>query len=182
MKIWDRGDIVVSLFSDPFLDERPYIGTLSKLSEFLWCVAGTTCVCSFSLLNTTQPGKKINLFLLYSAIGIAVLFLDDVLRIHLILKSIGIPRLLVYLSYGTAAIFYGWSFRRIISYTPYFLLFLAIVLFIISGLVDSLPIPGKGSRAMLEDGTRLLGVINLVLYFKQVCWQATLHSLDKWKS
>jgi hypothetical protein len=98
---------------------------------------------------------------------------------HLILAKIGVPKILIYLVYGIAALSYVFVFWRIIRGTPYILLLLAAVLFIISAVVDTTPLPGKGSIAMLEDGTKLLGIINILLYFRYVCWQAVLQSLNQ---
>jgi hypothetical protein len=109
------------------------------------------------------------------------LLIDDAFRIHLIVGNIGISKTIVYLVYGTAALVYGFTFWRLIRVTPYILLILAVVLFIFSAMVDTAPLPGKGSVAMLEDGTKLLGIINITLYLRNVCWQAVLETLSIWK-
>lgn len=181
VKLFDKGGQLVLLFEDPFLVGRAYIGTFSALSDLLWCATVIICLCSFGLLNTIRPGQKVNRFLLYSAIGTGVLLMDDAFRIHLILAKIGVPKILIYLVYGIAALSYVFVFWRTIRGTPYILLLLAAILFIVSAVVDTTPLPGKGSIAMLEDGTKLLGIINIVLYFRHVCWQAVLQSLNQWR-
>lgn len=182
VKIQDRGYIVVGLFDDPFLLNRPYIGTLSAVSELMWCVVVTICVWCWFLLKKIQPNQKINRFILYSAIGIGILLIDDVFRINLILAKQGISKAPVYFMYGIGAIVYGLAFWRIIRATPYILLMIAAILFVISGLVDFSHLSGQGTRAMLEDATRLLGIMNITLYFSQVCWQVMLQSLDRKKN
>ncbi|AOX00438.1 hypothetical protein BJP34_14095 [Moorena producens PAL-8-15-08-1] len=179
VKIQDRGYIVVGLFDDPFLLHRPYIGTLSAVSELMWCVVVTICLWCWFLLNKIQPNQKINRFILYSAIGIGILLTDDVFRINLILAKQGISKAPVYFMYGIGAILYGLAFWKIIRSTPYILLMIAGILFVISGLVDFSHLSGKGTRAMLEDATRLLGIMNITLYFSQVCWQVMLQSWDR---
>ncbi|MGB7444643.1 MAG: hypothetical protein WA919_26550 [Coleofasciculaceae cyanobacterium] len=179
VKTLNRGDVLVSLFDDPFSASRPYIGTLATLTELMWCTSLTICLWSLGILKKIQPNRKVNLFIFYSTIGTGILFIDDVFRINLILEKFGIPKLIVYLVYGTAALAYGLYFRRIIGSTPYILLIISASLFIISGLGDSLLLAGRGAKAMLEDGTRLLGILNLTLYFQQVCWQEVLQSLSR---
>ena len=181
VKLFDKGGQLVLLFEDPFSAKRPYIGTFSAVSDLLWCVALTICLCSFGLLQAIRPGQKVNRFILCSAIATGVLLIDDAFRIHLIVGSIGISKTIVYLFYGTAALVYGFTFWRIIRVTPYMLLILAVLLFIFSAMVDTTPLPGEGSVAMLEDGTKLLGIINITLYLRNVCWQAVLETLTVWK-
>lgn len=178
VKLFDKGGQLVLLFEDPFSAERPYIGTFSAVSDLLWSVAVTICLFSFGLLQAIRPGQKLNFFILCSAIATGVLLMDDAFRIHLIVASIGISKTIVYLVYGTAVLAYALTFWRIIRVTPYVLLLVAVVLFIISAMVDTTPLPGKGSVVMLEDGTKLLGIINIVLYFRHVCWQAVLEAIN----
>jgi hypothetical protein len=181
VKLFDKGGGLVLLFDDPFSAKRPYIGTFSAVSDLLWCVCVTICLCSFGLLKTIRPGQKINSFILYSAIGTGVLLMNDAFRMHLMARELGIPKPIVYLVYGSAAIAYGLAHWRVIRATPYFLLLFASILFIISAFVDTSDLPGKGSLAMLEDGTKLLGIINITLYFRHVCWKAVLHALSEWR-
>jgi hypothetical protein len=171
-KFWGKGQGIEFLFADPFSIQRPYYGLLTSVSEVLWCLSGTVCLFSFSLLNTTSPNRKANLFVLCSAIGIFVLLADDLFRITLILKGLAnVPKGVMYLVYGTGAIAYGLCFWRKLLSTPYVLLIVAGILFGISGLVDILHIKGNGTPAMLEDGTKLLGILNIAFYFWHVCRQ-----------
>lgn len=179
VKLTNRGWYITYLFNDPFLGQDPYLSLFTPVSDLLWCVALTICVFSLGLVKTIQPSHKVNLFLLYSAIGIGVLLLDDAFRTHLFLKEIGIPKTLVYLAYGIAALAYVLSFWRIIRATSYILLVLGIVLLTISIVVDITPLEGQGTLVMLEDGTKLLGVLNITLYFRQVCWQSIMQSLNQ---
>ncbi|MBD2744097.1 hypothetical protein [Coleofasciculus sp. FACHB-1120] len=171
-KFFGKGQGIEFLFADPFSIRRPYYGLLTSVSEVLWCLSGTVCLFSFTLLNTIYPNRKANLFVLCSAIGIFVLLADDLFRITLILRDVArIPKGVMYLVYGTGAIAYGLCFWRKLLSTPYVLLIVASILFGISGLVDTLHIQGHGAPVMLEDGTKLLGILNIAFYFWHVCRQ-----------
>ncbi len=41
----------------------------------------------------------------------------------------------------------------------------------ISSAIDITPISSRGIHAMLEDGTKLVGLINLTIYFWWICQQ-----------
>ena len=71
--------------------------------------------------------------------------------------------------YAGAIALYFW---RTIVTTPYRLLLLASGLLIISAAADFLPISGIGTPIMLEDGTKLLGLVNLTLYIWRSAQQA----------
>ncbi|NET60382.1 MAG: hypothetical protein F6K47_30835 [Symploca sp. SIO2E6] len=129
-------------------------------------------ICSFSvgLIKQIRPQRQVNRFIVCSALILAILLIDDIFRISLIANSFfGIPKLLMAILYGTAIIAYGLFFRRKIASTPYWLLLVAFGLFVISTLVDCLSLPGMGTPAMLEDGTKLLALVNLAYYFWYVC-------------
>jgi hypothetical protein len=73
--------------------------------------------------------------------------------------------------YGTLLVAYGKRFWYIISQTPYFPLLLAFFLFGFSSAADIAPINNRGLHAMLEDGTKLIGLINLTVYFWYLCYK-----------
>ncbi|MEP0864941.1 hypothetical protein NDI37_10715 [Funiculus sociatus GB2-A5] len=175
-KLWGKGRAIEFIFADPFSIKRPYYGFLTSVSEIIWCIGATTCLFSFSLLKSIHPKRKGNLFILCSALGLFALLADDLFRITLILNgTAGVPKIVMYLVYGVGAIAYGFLFRHRLVSTPYILLLVGGLLFAISCIVDVLPIQGQGTPAMLEDGTKLLGIINITFYFWHVCCDEILH-------
>lgn len=171
-KVAGKGENIGYLFQDPFTLKQAYYGLFTSVSEVLWSLSATVCLFSFRLLRSLRPTAKPNVFLLYSGLGILVLMADDMFRISLIMDGLfGIPKGVMYSIYGMGAIIYGLRFWRKILSTPYILLLVAGGLFVLSGITDSIGLHGYGTPAMLEDGTRLWGILNIALYFWQVCKQ-----------
>jgi len=163
-----KGRGIELLFIDPFSPQRPYAGFLTGISEVLWCLTVTICAFTFSLLKRLQ--RQPDWFILCSALGTGVLLVDDLFRLTLVLyHAAAVPQLLMYLLYGVGAIAYGLLFWRRILATPYVLLLISGSLFVFSSLVDLIHLESGGIAAMLEDGTKLLGLLNIALYFWQVC-------------
>lgn len=167
---WERAETVVQLFSEPFQRDHPFFGSLTKLSELLWCFSATVCVFSAMLIQPLPGYRQTQRFLWASAWVILALLVDDIFRFTLIAKLyLGIPKVLSYGVYGLMAIVYALVFRRILLHTPYLFLLIALAMFAISGITEVLPIAGMGTPAMLEDGTKLLGLVNIALYFWMFC-------------
>lgn len=80
-------------------------------------------------------------------------------------------KLSVYSLYGLLLLFYAWLFRYTIRQTPYIPLLVSFCLFGFSSAIDITPITSRGIHAMLEDGTKLVGLINLTIYFWWICQQ-----------
>ncbi|MEO0757335.1 MAG: hypothetical protein AAFY78_10730 [Cyanobacteria bacterium J06648_16] len=166
-----RFQILVALFQDPFTRARPYVGLLTSISEILWCVIATICLVTVVTLWQLRCAHRCgSRFLRAAGIFISVLLLDEVLRVTLLLHAlVGIPKAVLYLIYIGGAVAIAIRFGRyVLSATPYFLLMVTIALFLVSGITDALPLTGRGSLILLEDGTKLLGLTNLLVYFWQV--------------
>jgi len=177
---WQRSQLIVQLFAEPFTSHRPLQSYLTNLSEILWCFSLAICSFSVGLINNIRPKRLTNHFIFCSAVILAILLIDDIFRITLIgYEFFGIPKLFTSLVYGTVIIAYSILFRRKIASTPYLLLLIAFGLFVISSLVSSLSLPGQGTPAMLEDGTKLLALVNLAYYFWYVCQNEVLSAKTK---
>jgi hypothetical protein len=170
-KLNNQGDGVERLFSDPFNSWFPYEGILTGVSEVLWCIPVAICAFTFGVLRQKEPRSRSTIFLFFSALLLGVFFLDDRFRMTLILSGLGISKKLIYLCYATAVFLYGVKFWRYIKTTPYLPLVAAFILFAISRFEDILGSRSLGVHAMLEDGTKLLALLNLALYFWHVCHQ-----------
>ena len=165
-----RAEFLRKLFEENFLSSEPYLGMLTSTSEILWCGAAVTCWFSYSLSRQLHRSRQTQRYLLFSAVLISLFLLDDTFRITLILALlIGVPKLVMYTLYGMAAIAYGMLFWRKLVTTPYLLLLSAIALLVVSALADVIHLPGTGTPILMEDGTKLLGILNIGLYFYQVC-------------
>jgi hypothetical protein len=171
---WYRAWVIKRLFEETYF-EPIYTSLLTDISEMLWCISFAICLFSFALLKMMGARYQNREFFLASALILAWLLADDVLRVTIFLYSYAhIPKVAMYFFYGAAIALYGVSFRKIIALTPYFFLLYGASLFVLSGVVDLVKLPGEVTPVILEDGTKLLGLINITLYFWQVCRQAIL--------
>ncbi|MGD2183437.1 hypothetical protein [Lusitaniella coriacea] len=175
---WRRAENVVRLFSDCFSREQPFSSYLNNFSEILWSLTVGFCLFCLALLRFFHPQRRINSFLLYSTALIALLMLDDLFRFSLILALfLGVPKLLMYVLYGIAFLFLGFYFKRKVVSTPYGILIAGLFLFVFSNTVDLLPLQGQATPVVLEEGSKLLGLLNLTYYYWSVCWSEATRSL-----
>ncbi|MGB3268080.1 MAG: hypothetical protein WBA89_29525 [Microcoleus sp.] len=170
-KINNQGDGVERLFSDPFNIWFPYEGILTGISEVLGCISVAICAFTFGVLRQKEPRSRSVIFLFFSALLLGVLYVDDSFRMTLILTRLGISKKIIYLCYASGIFLYIYNFWRYIKTTPYLPLVAALFLFAISRLEDIVNSRSIGLHAMLEDGTKLLALLNLALYFWHVCHQ-----------
>jgi hypothetical protein len=170
-KFNNKGRGLERLFSDPFNFWLPYDGILTGVSEVTGCLSVAICAFTFGVLRQKEPQSRAAIFLFFSALLLGVLYLDDRFRMTLIMSRLGISKKLIYLCYGSAVFLYLVKFLRYIKTTPYLPLVAAFILFAISRLEDILHNQNQGLHAMLEDGTKLLALVNLALYFWYVCHQ-----------
>jgi hypothetical protein len=170
-KVKSKGYGIEVLFSDPFDVGIFYLGWFTAASEALWCAA--IAICLFTAMLLPKSNLQFIRFLSLSAVIMTLLYLDDRFRLTLILTVIfgtyqGV-KVTVYAIYGLLLVFYAWSCRLTIKKTPYVPLLIAFCLFGFSSAIDIAPISSKGIHAMLEDGTKLIGLINLTIYFWYIC-------------
>ena len=170
-KIRSKGAGIESLFSDPFYYSTFYLGWFTSVSEILWCTA--IAICLFAAFILPKSHRSFQVFLWGSAVIMLLLFFDDRFRLTLLLCAFfgtcKLVKLSVYSIYGFLLISYALMFRRTIRLTPYIPLLVAFFLFGFSSAIDVTPISSRGVHAMLEDGTKLIGLINLTIYFWWVC-------------
>lgn len=166
----ERG--LANLFSDPFSSHYFYVGWLTGISEIIWCIAIAVCLFTCTLLPKFHRSQ---IFFLASGLLMTLLYIDDRFRLTLILSAFFGTyfkvKTVIYLMYGALLVAYGKRFWYIISQTPYFPLLLAFFLFGFSSAADIAPINNRGLHAMLEDGTKLIGLINLTVYFWYLCYR-----------
>lgn len=163
-------ELLITLFSEPY--SIPYEGILTEISEIVWCFPIALCFFTASLLNQRQLRR----YLLCLGTFLALLLVDDAFRVTLILHfALDLPKVLMYALYSAIGVAIATCFWRTILTTPYVLLVLAGGLLMISAAADFLPISGIGTPIMLEDGTKLLGLVNLTLY----CWQSAKSALAR---
>ena len=163
-------DLLITLFSEPY--SIPYEGILTEISEIVWCFPIALCFFTAHLLGHRQLRR----YLICFGIFLALLLADDAFRITLILYSLlDVPKILMYGLYSGVGVAIAICFWRTILTTPYRLLLISGSLLVLSAAADFLPISGIGTPIMLEDGTKLLGLVNLSIYV----WQSAKLALTK---
>lgn len=152
-------ELLITLFSEPYT--IPYEGILTEISEIIWCFPIALCFFTASVLCH----KKLRQYLVCLSILLTLLLIDDAFRITLILYFLlDVPKMVTYGLYVGIGVAIATYFHRTILQTPYRWLLLATGLMVISAIADFVPVPGIGTPIMLEDGTKLLGLVNLTIY------------------
>ncbi|MGD1950356.1 MAG: hypothetical protein ACFB14_12015 [Leptolyngbyaceae cyanobacterium] len=160
-------ELLITLFSEPY--SIPYEGILTEISEIVWCFPIAVCFFTTSLICH----KKLRRYLICLGSLLTLLLIDDAFRVTLILYALlAVPKVMSYGVYVGIGIAIAVYFRRTILQTPYRWLLLATGLMATSALADFIPIPGIGTPIMLEDGTKLLGLVNLTIYIWQLAQSA----------
>ena len=178
-RLRSKGASIESLFSDPFYIGIYYLGWFTSVSEIMWC--SSIAICIFSGILLPSSNRQFKIFLFGSSLVMLLLFFDDRFRSTLILCAFfgtcKVVKLSVYSLYGLVLILYAWFFRHTIRKTPYIPLLISFCLFGFSSAIDITPISSRGVHAMLEDGTKLVGLINLTIYFWWICHQEIKQNL-----
>lgn len=169
---------VTHLTRDPLaIMQQPfYLGIISNLGILLWCSAAAICFFTFAVLRKDVEQRIPKSFLLFSGLVTSVLLFDDFFLLHedFFPNYLFMPEKIVYLGYGIMLSLYLICFRKVILKTEFIPLLLAIGWFGFSVLVDSgkIPLPssirGGEGEFLLEDGSKLLGIVSWFVYYTMV--------------
>ena len=154
-----------------------YLGIISNLGILLWCSAAAICFFTFVVLRKDFEQRIPKSFLLFSGLVTSVLLFDDFFLLHedFFPNYLLVPEKIAYLGYGIMLSLYLIGFRKVILRTEFIPLLLAIGWFGFSVLVDSgkIPLPssirGGEGEFLLEDGSKLLGIVSWFVYYTMVC-------------
>ena len=141
-----------------------YTGLVSNIGILFWCAAAVICLYSYSLsLKTTKDAS----FLLFSGILTLFLMADDFFLLHEVVyrNYLHIPSKIIFLLYLVTAISLFYSFRYVILKTEYMILFIAILMLSLSGIIDAIPQNILPVHHLFEDGTKFSGIVFWFLYF-----------------
>ncbi|MDJ0615539.1 MAG: hypothetical protein QNJ63_02130 [Calothrix sp. MO_192.B10] len=177
--------IPISKFTrDPaaIADINPFFGLVSNIGILLWC--GTVSICFFSSTIIRKYNQHIDLykvrdfsnFLMIAGFITLILLLDDLFLFHELVFPIflKIPGKFLYASYAIIISWYFFRFRNIIIKTEWTFLFLSLLCFgtsiIIDALRDILDISIYQAH-LFEDGFKLLGIFSWLSYFVKVSFK-----------
>lgn len=164
------GRVIITLFEESFAQKRPYQGVLTGASEILWSLTAGVLWFTFSYVKTKHPpfNQYIQKSMLFLCLLVTLFLLDDDFRLTLMLSFyFKVPKILIYGFYSALLITYILRFKRFLLKTPYLLLAISISLLFLSSLADIMHPQGQGLPVMLEDGTKFMGLLNLLIY----CWK-----------
>jgi hypothetical protein len=150
--------------------EPPYIGFLSQLGLLVWSATVSICLLGASLIYYKDKTSESLFFLITAGLLTSLLTLDDAFLFHeKVLPHIGIPELMVYLSYGGFLLFFLIRFHWfILGQTDFLLLGIALFFFGASVSTDTFS-PFGINEYVLEDGSKFAGIVAWFFYFLQTC-------------
>ncbi|MDJ0796702.1 MAG: hypothetical protein QNJ51_07660 [Calothrix sp. MO_167.B12] len=177
--------IPISQFTrDPaaIADINPFFGLVSNIGILLWC--GTVSICFFSSTIIRKYNQQIDLykvrdfsnFLMIAGFITLILLLDDLFLFHELVFPIflNIPGKFLFASYAIIISWYFFRFRNIIIKTEWTFLFLSLLCFGISIIIDVLRDILDISiyqAHLFEDGFKLIGIFSWLSYFVKVSFQ-----------
>jgi hypothetical protein len=160
------------LTRDPsaIMEAPPYIGLLSNIGILLWCSCAAVCIFSYAVLRKDASNREWALFFLLAGLITSVMLLDDFFLFHeaILRAHFHVPEEVPYAVYGVAVLVQIVRFRTTILETDFPLLFLALVFFGIS-IVADLAYPESSANYLLEDGSKILGIVGWFTYFSREC-------------
>lgn len=158
-----------------------YYGLFSNIGVLAWGASVTICFFSFFLLKGLNCRLPFQPFLLASGYLTSVLLLDDFFLLHeeVFPNYLGISGKIFFGTYGIAVVLYLIRFRKIIQRTNYIIFAIAFTFLAASLLVDIMndfgilsgletTVLGNDRLFVVEDGTKLFGIITWLIYFAQV--------------
>jgi hypothetical protein len=174
VSIYNQVPIAV-LTRDPTVvgNVHPFTGVLSNLGVLLWCSSAAICLFSGVVLLHT-PRTKGGWFLICSALLTLGLLFDDFFLFHEYLAQhyLGISEKAVYVFEMGVTAAYLLIFRRVILQSEYAVLYLALVFFAISVVIDVRFTKWLGAWIFLvEDGAKFLGLVSWCNYYARVSYQ-----------
>ena len=167
---------------------HPLAGVLSNLGILLWCCTAAISFFSAIIIRKFQP-HHIFWFFIYSSCLSAYMLLDDLFLFHETLgpEYLGLDEKYIILALGISVFTYLILFRKVILQTNFWLLFLAVVFFIISVLFDKISLLQQipdNFQHLLEDGNKWLGIASWCSYYTHTSYDfiTKIVSLDLHKS
>jgi hypothetical protein len=147
-----------------------YTGVISNLGVLLWCSSATICLLSSAIVRRKTGGAELSMFLLFSGLLTSGLLFDDFFLVHEKLSKTFIPEEIMFIGYAVVVLVYLVRFSKVILQTEFILLLFALGFFGLSIVTDLSPIQvPENPKYLVEDGSKLLGIVSWFTYFTRVC-------------
>jgi hypothetical protein len=158
------------LTRDPisFLGGSIYTGFLSQAGILIWAAVSSICMFSSYSLPRFTRYRQVKNFLLASGLLTFMLGIDDAFLLHEKSSAyFGFSEKIIYIFYIFCICLYIYKFHNVIVTTEYDLLMIAFFCFAISIILDTFE-PSGINPYLFEDGTKLIGIISLLVYYFRV--------------
>lgn len=157
---------VGDLTRDPavVLDGHPFTGAISFIGILCWSATASICLFASGLENRRSAPDRAGF--LFAAAGLTgLLLVDDLFMLHdwIVPVYLGIPELLIYVTYALLALVYVIFYRQVILDHAAWLFAAAAGFFVLSVGTD-LVIPDGPGIYVWEDGLKFLGIISWSLF------------------
>ena len=176
-----KGIPFAALVRDPTVELKgpAYVGLLSNLGGVAWGSAVTLAAFGWMRLRHEPTQGELTRLLMHLALFTALLGLDDIALLH----DEWLPRLhlsekVVIPIYGLLALLWLRRYWRILWARVPVSLGLAIACFTLSVLFDQRPKWGHSAHHLMEDGFKLLGILN----WARMAYELTAESLTPLKA
>jgi len=148
-----------------------YVGSISNFGILFWCGAATISLFTAGLLGRSEEAREDRKFLLFGGLLTLLLCLDDLYMFHetVFPRYFHLKEGLVVLSYGVLLMAYVWRFRKTILESRFLLLLLASLFLGVSAVVDRLVHDTFPLRHLIEDGSKLFGIVSWFAYYLTFC-------------
>lgn len=159
-----------------------YAGSVSTLGLILWGATVGMCFLTYAVLRSRHRSQLVQ-FLGWGGVLTAVLLFDDAYLLHesVFPRYLGVDGSILFGTYAVAGVAYLASYRRVFFRTNYSLLLLGFLAFAVSVAADyslELFFRETGFLMMMEDGSKLVGVVAWTAYYANTCRIALKDRLD----
>lgn len=160
-----------------------YAGSVSTLGLILWGATAGMCVLTYAVLRSHHRSRLVQ-FIGWGGALTVVLLIDDayLLHEHVFPRYLGVDGSILFGTYAVAGVAYLASYRRVFFRTNYSLFLLGVLAFAVSVVADyslELFFRETGFLMMMEDGSKLVGVVAWTAYFADTCRIALKDRLDR---
>ena len=161
---------------------NPFFGFVSNIGILLWCATASICFFSSTIIRKynqqidVYKGREFSNFLMIAGFFTLLILLDDLFLFHELVFPIflNIPGKFLFASYAIILLWYFFRFKNIIIKTKLTFLFLSLLCFGISIIIDVLRDRLDISiyqAHLFEDGFKLLGIFSWLSYFVTVSFK-----------
>lgn len=164
---------------------HPFVGLVSNLGIIFWTSSTVICLFCGLIIRCFSDQKKLSSFLIFSGFITLLLMLDDFFQLHEVIYKcyFGIDEIFVFIAYIVLMLSDLLIFKRIILKTDYLILFSSVFFFGSSLIIDHFQhqinsLLGSEIRILLEDGSKLFGIVGWFGYFARCVFVAFRETIN----